>query len=503
MLLEPDISDDEHIAAEGAAPEGLAPAPIRSLYEVTGPSALPNTGMRGTSGHVLEPDFVTRGIVTLAEAEQLTKLYLARLDPFFYHHLQNYSNLAEIRKASTLLTVTICIVAALHDPLGSEAYEKLSTELRSVVSSLMFRHRLGLDDIKALCMASYWLPDMTWILSALTLRKAISMQYHTAHLSQPAGDEHSFHRSQMWLLIYLSNEQISILQGAPLSTINRSLINWRAHMNSAFSSEGDLRLTSHIDLLLILGRARELFGLDPRKPVPEGLTSSIHDIIAQIDEWGRTWSGRLARNQWLGDFPSEAVRLHWQFARFYICSYAFRGLNLGHSGPAPMPTGLRDIAHVAISTANSILDLLIESEPMRACLVGVPHYFHTMFAFAVVFLLKVATRYREFLDIDVVAALETSKRVLQVFQQRPAARQHLVHRISKGLKDMIEQAEKQVVANGHKGTELASGAHPLLASDNIDQDSLALPPDMAQWLDLDNGDFLSMPLHSWNWDLET
>ncbi|KAM5485121.1 hypothetical protein McanCB56680_002041 [Microsporum canis] len=103
----------------------LASAPMRSLYEVTKSSEV-HEGTAQFSGLVMEPDFVSRGIITEAEAGQLTKTYLTRLDHFFYDHLQKYADIGEVRKTSTLLALTLCTVAALHDPLGTEVYDKLS-----------------------------------------------------------------------------------------------------------------------------------------------------------------------------------------------------------------------------------------------------------------------------------------------------------------------------------------------------------------------------------------
>lgn len=489
---------------ENIHPDTLATAPIRSLYEVTKPSDAQEGSEVRFSGLVMEPDFVARGVISEAEADQLTKTYLTRLDHFFYDHLQKYADLAEIRKTSTLLALTLCAVAALHDPLGSDAYDKLSRELRNVTSSLMFRNRLGLEDIKALCMGSYWLGDMTWVLSGLVLRKAIGMQYHTAHLNQPQTDKEGFCRSQMWLLIYLANEQISLLRGAPACSVDRDAINCKIHLASPFSGENDLRLISHIELLLLLSRVRQTYGVDPLNPVPAVLIPQLSDYLMQLDRWGSIWSGRLARNKWLGNFPSQAVRLHWRFAKFFICSHAFRGLNVESTSTALAPE-LEDVASCAITTAISILEMLIESDELRAYLVGIPHYFHTMFAFAGVFLLKVATRYKQHVHVDSGLVFQTSRRVLEVFQHCPCAKQHLVHRIAQGLKDMLERCESQIAledsARVSHGAEMVEPPlPPTLPSSNGSQDFV--PHDIMRWFNLENFDFLSMSPPLWNTEFE-
>ncbi|KAK7206010.1 hypothetical protein BZA70DRAFT_150599 [Myxozyma melibiosi] len=561
--------EDEVLDNVHSGPDNLASAPIRSLYEVTqanrgingkfdrhqnghngGDSASgkqPDDLQLQASGLVIEPDFISRGVITLAEADQLAKVYLNRLDHFFYGYLQEYPDFSAVRARSTLLALTVCVVASQHDPLGSDVYDKLSRELRNLVSSLLFRPRLGFEDIKALCMGCYWLADITWMLTSLVVRKAVSMQYHMAHLSQPVTDIEGFKRSQLWLLIYLSNEQISILQGAP-SGVGRDFVNWEAHMSSSFSSEADLRLVSHIDLLLIFSRARELFGLDTTKQIPRILIPQLRDFNMQVDRWGAAWSGKLARNKQLGNFPSEAIKIHWRFAKFYICSHAFRGLSVGPTSGTTsrnddqsipiinhnvtLSRDLEDIAAAAITTAFDTLHLLLESDELQSSLVGMPHYFHTMFAFAAVFLLKVATRYSLHVKVDIPAVLDISTRVVRVFRKAPCARQHLVSRIARGLSEMLERAQAQYTAAANaaaisrKASPAPSGAPGGSTSAEQAEDGIMIGAMMSQGqagieeysieaamvenalngalpqLDLENYDFLSSIPPSWSGEFD-
>ena len=140
------------------------------------------------------------------------------------------------------------------------------------------------------------------------------------------------------------------------------------------------------------------------------LIGELREFNVRVDRWGTAWSGKLARNKWLGNFPSEAVKLHWRMAKFYICSHAFRGLHAAST--TSISPDLVDIAACAIKTAISILQLPAESEEVRATLVGVPQYFHTMYAFAAVFLLKVATKYSHYVEVDVELVFKSCKQLL-------------------------------------------------------------------------------------------
>ncbi|KAK9374423.1 uncharacterized protein V1513DRAFT_445610 [Lipomyces chichibuensis] len=459
-----EVSDEDldAIDSDMAIPtaDGLASAPIRSLYAVTMLRSLheeENADIQ-SSGIVFQPDFISKGVINLAAAERLAKSYLTRLDHYFYGHLEKYPDFASIRKTSTVLALSVCTVAALHDPLGSDLYDKLSRELQSLVAKLIFRPRLGLEEIRSLCIGSYWLPDMTWMLSGLGIRKAISLQYPKAHLDQPNTDHTGFLHSQLWLFIYLCNEHVSILQGVPPTGVTRDFVKWQQHMASPFATDADLRCVSHIDLLLILSRARELYGLDMTKPIPQMLIPQLREFSTQVDRWAATWSHELPRNKCLGDFPSEAVRLQYHFAKFYLCSHAFRGLHTNEESGVSLSHELEDIAACAITTAFAVLDTLLESDELKAGLVGVPHYFHTMYAFVAVFLLKVSTRYTQHVNVDRQLVIQTIRKVVDVFASSPCARQHLVHRITRGLKEILDRCvAEHNAANGLSSSNGGNG----------------------------------------------
>lgn len=290
--------DDDH---DHLTPESLASAPIESLYEVTKLKSLrtvdsTNNIVSGWSTKsVIQPDFISRGVVSLQDAERLAKLYMSRLDHYFYGHLERYADLTSIRETSTMLAACVCTVGALHDPDGSNLYNKCLQEFRTLVSASMFTPRLGIEDIRALCIGSYWLCDISWMLSGYGIRKAITLQLHNAHIKQPYSSPAEFLRSQMWLLLYICDRQISILHGLPPMVTDEESVMWEQHVASPFATDADFRCVSHIDLLLILGRIRELYGSDMKKPIVPLVMSQLRHFNAQIDKWGARWSGKLGK----------------------------------------------------------------------------------------------------------------------------------------------------------------------------------------------------------------
>jgi len=295
----PDAEMDED--SDHPSAESLAPAPIDSLYEVTKLKSLrtidsTKNDINGRSTRsVHQPDFILRGVISLDDAERLANLYMSRLDHYFYGHLERYTDLSSVRESSTILAAGICTVAALHDPAGSDLYDKCLHEFRTLVSSSMFTPHLGLEDIRALCVGSYWLCDISWMLSGYGIRKAITLQLHNTHIKQPYINPDDFLRSQLWLLLYLCDQQISILYGLPPMVTDKESVIWEQHVASSFATDADLRCVSHIDLLLILSRIRELYGSDMTKPILAPFTSQLRYFNVQIDKWGATWSGKLGK----------------------------------------------------------------------------------------------------------------------------------------------------------------------------------------------------------------
>ena len=142
--------------------------PIQSLYALTRLRALrsPDNVLHGhhTGGAALD-DFISRGAFRLEDAERLFLMYRDRLDAFMFRVGCPYRTLDELRSKSPVLTAAILTVAALHDPLADPIYSVCSTEFRHLIERSIFRRSVNRDYLRALCVASYWLSDMSWMLS--------------------------------------------------------------------------------------------------------------------------------------------------------------------------------------------------------------------------------------------------------------------------------------------------------------------------------------------------
>jgi hypothetical protein len=141
-------------------------------------------------------------------------------------------------------------------------------------------------------------------------------------------------------------------------------------------------------------------------------------------------------HQFIGEFPTRGAVLHCHLAKLHLHSHVFRGLK-----GDPVPSYFYDSAVAAVSAATSIIELLLTDRDIREGLVGIPHYIHSMIAFACVFLLKVAAQYSgQFIEDAVV--LDVCMKVVRQFRSTAVGKWHLVHLMADGLEKMAAKKIK-------------------------------------------------------------
>lgn len=89
----------------------------------------------------------------------------------------------------------------------------------------------------------------------------------------------------------------------------------------------------------------------------------------------------------------------------------------------------------AVSASTAIIELILGDPDVRESLVGIPHYIHSMIAFACVLLLKVAAQHSgQYIDDGFV--LDLIGRVVQQLRSTSTGKYHLVHLMADGLERM-------------------------------------------------------------------
>jgi len=301
-----------------------------------------------------------------------------------------------------------------------------------------------------MCIASYWLSDISWVLSGYAIRRAGELNLDAAFKSVIAeNNAEAVDCVRLWYSMFVCDEHLCILYSRPamISCDNAAIRGWEDFLRSPATNESDRRLVSQVALLVIMSNVRDLFGLDYTQPIPRAFTSQITSFSRQLDSWINTWS--LGPNEFIGDFPAKGALLHYHFAKLQLYSHCFRGLT-----DNVIPSHLRDGALAAVGAASTIVELLVSDVDLAAGLRGIPSYLHSMIAFACVFLLKIATKFgNEYCHTSYV--IDLTAKFIQQLNMTPVGRWHLAKLMIPGLEKMVHM----LVAHTPKSTDLTLQDH--------------------------------------------
>ncbi|KAH8844754.1 hypothetical protein MCOR02_010802 [Pyricularia oryzae] len=479
----------------------------------SGPGAAQKPGTNAASLR----DFISDGQITLADAQKLFELYVDRLDHFIYRigYGSNckWKTLDDLRRQSPLLTACILTVAAMHDSGSNRLYPICNREFRRLVSGSVFdsvfERRINRDHLRALCIASYWLSDVSWTLSGMAIRLATEVNlvanYHrvVAHGqnqtispgrsgqpnlqrqgqtpdSQVSNINNTNNRTsnhdatndgmltdsaaaaaaqdaadcmRLWYNLYICDKHLSILYGRPsLVREDFSIQGWEDFLASPVATDDDRRLISQVALHIILTGVHELFGPDNGSAIPLVYSSQIASFSRQLDHWIGYWSTVLKKHfQAIGEFPAKGALIHYHFAKLYLFSHVFRGLTPGE----PIPAVFRSAATGAVTAATTIVELLLNDPDIGEGLRGMPSYLHAMTAFACVFLLKIATRRREDGLVEVGLVSDLAGRLVGRFREVRVGKWHLVHLMADGLAKSAKKLLQTVDGGFHMRVDAA------------------------------------------------
>ncbi|CAI0649355.1 unnamed protein product [Colletotrichum noveboracense] len=472
--------------------------PMGSLYEVTRLRNIRSNKSKMTrplpEGQGQLNDFISRGVIAESEAEELYEIFHTSLNHYLWVGLeQTHPSFISVRRSSELLTATILAVTALHIPTSAAAatFDICYKEFLSLISSSMFSRYHSIDDVRGLCIAAFWLSEVSWKLSGHAIRIATELNIHQSFTAALDGNKEHFLRARLWYMLYVCDHHFSIAYGRP--PMIAESIQIREHelfLASPFSNALDARILSQVNLMQILTRVYDRFAErklpalneirgrfgSARDPVI-GLTrgtnsfsqgradaadqSSSNDpstamlvesdfealrmFNLEIDQWRMRWHVRQTRNFCIGSFPPLGIILYSYFAKLQINSLAVRGISLaGSSQDQFLSTERKEFANLAVSAAVSIITFVLEEDDMRRALVGTPLYVHTMIAFASVFLMKVATRWNSAMGLKVeeeyVARL--LGRMIGVLKSAVTSDRHVLKHIATGLEKMLEKMEE-------------------------------------------------------------
>lgn len=322
----------------------------------------------------------------------------------------------------------------------------------------MFSRYHNIDDVRGLCIAAFWLSDVSWKLSGHAIRIATELNIHQSFTKALEGDKEHFLRARLWYMLYVCDHHFSIAYGRPPMIAESTQI--REHelfLASPFASPIDARILSQVALMQILTRVYERFA-HRRLPDPQQIrygTSAVsqdssadmlneQDFVdlrnfnLEIEQWRMRWYARQQSNDFIATFPPKGIILYSYFAKLQLNILAVRGVSLNFG---KLSTERKEFTNMAISAAASILTFVLEEEDLRRALVGTPLYVHTMIAFASVFLMKVTTKWNRIMGFNIEHSyLNVShllEKMIDLLRNSVTSSRHVLHHIAAGLEKML------------------------------------------------------------------
>ncbi|KAE8414164.1 hypothetical protein BDV36DRAFT_299278 [Aspergillus pseudocaelatus] len=390
-------------------------------------------------------DMISRGVISTENALRYFDEYQNRLDHFVYRILGDHSTatLGRIREVSPLLTTAICAVGALH--LSSSDFEALYKEFVALSAPLSFSRRHTVDDVRALCIGAFWLSDLSWSLVGLTVRITTELQLHKSFSKALQGDRNHYSRARLYLLVYACDHHFSVPYGRPPMTRECEAVrDARKFLDCTYATEDDARLVSQVLRWSICTNMYDTFGSDVDRPLSDADISQVRRFSIALDSLRAEWGDKFKQNAHVGNYPRKGVGIQYHFAKLYLCSHALRGAGSRHAkSRAPdVVLEFEEIANSAVLSAVSILRAVISDPEIQSYLNGLPTYFDIMIAFAVVFLLKVSTRFSATVHLDNQETQRLMLSLVTVLKGVTASMHphHLLVSITKGIDDLLQRS---------------------------------------------------------------
>ncbi|OKL63598.1 hypothetical protein UA08_02017 [Talaromyces atroroseus] len=435
----------------------LVTAPMGSLFEVTQLSnSRENSPTRQYApDRMVAADFISRGVVDSAEAEELFAYFHGRLNHYLWAGMvMPHRNLLSVRQSSTLLTAAVLAVTAIHIPRKERTYDTCYAEFARLASESMLNRHHSLDDLRALCIGAFWLSEVSWKLSGYAVRIATERNLHQCYRKAIQGSPEHREQGQLWYILYVLEHHYSIAYGRPpIIHEDICITNHENFLNHPSVEQRDIRLHSQVALFIILTRIYHAFGPDVDVEVLEHELPRIEEFDKDIDNWRRSWRPRLT-------------------LRTYHCATSFR----------PLSAARKKHAEIAIKSAILTLTIVLDEPDIQACLVGTQLFLLSMITFAAVFLLKIAVKVHPAcvtgpdsqrnslaaagLDIDIPYVLEVIEEIanLMISASQKASEYHVSHHIARGLRKMLagfrEWEQKHALRNKNNNDKQPARSQP-------------------------------------------
>ncbi|CAI6331898.1 unnamed protein product [Periconia digitata] len=371
------------------------------------------------------PDLITKGCLPESVARDLLEYYRVHLDRHVYNILQD-SSLDDLRRRSSMLTASVMTVAAFCS--GSEHHAPCLKAFTDEVTGELFSKDHNFDEIRALCIGSLWLQDVSATLCGLAVRFGSELNLHRCITKMPHTDPKCYERTQLYFLVVVCDHHCSLRYGRPpMSQSLSSLKHPRTLLQSSISPVSDGKLICHLELWSINHQVFNLFGADVTSDFNSAKAIEIEKFSGYLDDWRKLWNDALARNRQLDQFTTQNLDIYYYSAKLCLCALIFRGPNVD---PFIVGSDTARLAHYAVENAVLLMKSVTTAEQEVSKL---PAYFITMIAFAAVFLLRIQSYSQSNFSVDQEEVLGPLRHLSDILTQCNTHPDHPLTVIRKGL----------------------------------------------------------------------
>lgn len=383
------VGDNATIKEQWADEElaDLASAPGEHLRQLAVPaSSTSQSSLRVDRSR--QADIIDQGLITLNQACTFIDLYLEKLDSHVYSIVARQhcplnerhsttrlrESVSSIRK-SPLLLLAVCTVASLHcnqaiandgtigksSPSSIRLYSSLYNEFIRVSAQRSFVRHQSMDDVRALLVASWWLRDLSWILTASAVRLATERGMQDAYkkcsdikagkswmttrsdqtcsagcaISMLIDDNVTtiyseeeriaYEEAKLYYLVYVADHQAAIPFGRPPMTRQHAAVRnaaaWLA--GCRLTNVEDERLVSQVELWVIAHDVVDDFGVDVQQRLRRlQVLEQVPRFTALIDRWSKRWSQEKHPSRQMSNHAE--VQHEADMLRLFIDAHAFR-----------------------------------------------------------------------------------------------------------------------------------------------------------------------------------
>ncbi|KAK3114831.1 hypothetical protein LTR53_006442 [Teratosphaeriaceae sp. CCFEE 6253] len=448
---------------------------------VTRPAVLP-TGQEDS--RLADP--VSQQILTLDVAEVYFAFYKRQLDPFLHYNLIN-DTMTGIRSRSPFLLTAVVTVAAFC--LDCHFFNACFELFKSQVSHKLFADKYDFDDVRALCIGSLWLGDISATLNGLAVRIGTQLDLHRCITKMPHIKQACCERTRLYFLVYVCDHHCSLVYGRPPMTREwKSLKIPRTFLHSAHSRPMDIGLISHVELWAISRRVFEQFGADVESAAVSGQTAEMLQLGEAYDRWQIDW--RDATSVTAQICPHYEIQrvfdLYYHSAKLHLYSHAYRGPNHG-AQPLAEVRATHPLAEYVLDSAIALLTRTLDGRDTSTRLHKLPAYFGTMIAYASVCLIRAGIRAEETEETRKKQCQDLITRLAAALRSASLPATHPLSGIAKGLETVTGSRPADV--DGRSPRQSAGDmdetglGHDAFAEDDFDWNLFASDDYWAQYPD--------------------